>query len=224
MSESIEFFFDPMCPWAYQASKWIREVVDVTGLTVTWRFFSLEEINRVEGKKHPWERDWSYGWGQMRVGSLIRRELGNNAVGRWYAGIGEAFFERAESTHSPDTHREHIEQLGFDPSLVDRAIADPSTTEDVRADHEHVTQTYAAFGVPTLVFANGRAVYGPVIAPAPTGDEALRLWEFTKQWASFEHLYEMYTPKTPAALSHIGTLFQPYLQARAWNTIQNPAP
>ena len=71
--EQIEFFFDPMCPWAYQTSLWIREVRDLTGVSIVWRFFSLEEINRREGKKHPWEREWSYGWSQMRIGALLRR-------------------------------------------------------------------------------------------------------------------------------------------------------
>ncbi len=224
MTESVEFFFDPMCPWAYQASKWIREVEQQVELDITWRFFSLEEINREEGKKHPWERPWSYGWGQMRVGALIRRELGNDALDRWYAGIGESFFERATGTHTPESHKVRITELGFDSELVARAIADDTTTADVKADHDHVTGTFAAFGVPTLVFENGRAVYGPVIAPAPVGAEALRLWELTKQWSTFPQLYEMYTPKTRAAQAEIGTLFAPYLQARAWRTIQNPAP
>ena len=72
-SEHVGFHFDVMCPWAYQSSVWIREVRRQTGLQIDWRFFSLEEINRTEGKKHPWERDWSYGWGMMRVAALLRR-------------------------------------------------------------------------------------------------------------------------------------------------------
>ncbi len=85
MAEAVEFYFDPMCPYAYQTSVWIRDVREQIGLDITWRFFSLEEVNRVEGKKHPWERPWSFGWGQMRVGSLIRSELGNDELDRWYA-------------------------------------------------------------------------------------------------------------------------------------------
>ena len=71
--EHVDFHFDVMCPWAYQTSRWIREVRDLTGLEVRWKFFSLEEINRVEGKKHPWEREWSYGWSMLRIGALLRR-------------------------------------------------------------------------------------------------------------------------------------------------------
>ncbi len=61
-----------MCPFAYQTAKWIREVRRHNGLEIDWKFFSLEEINRVEGKKHPWEREWSYGWSMMRIGALLR--------------------------------------------------------------------------------------------------------------------------------------------------------
>jgi len=219
----IDFFFDPMCPWAYQASRWIRNVREQTDLQITWRFFSLEEINHVEGKKHPWERSWSWGWGQMRIGALIRRELGQEVLDNWYAGIGAAFFERAEPTHTPQTHKAALAAIDLDPAMVGRAIEDDSTTDDVKADHDFVTTTFGAFGVPTIV-CEGRAVYGPVIAPAPTGAEALRLWEFTQEWFRFSNLFEMCTPKTRDAHEHIGRIFAPYLKARSWQTVQNPAP
>ena len=54
---SVDFHFDVMCPYAYQTSKWIREVRSQNGIEINWRFFSLEEVNQVEGKKHPWERE-----------------------------------------------------------------------------------------------------------------------------------------------------------------------
>jgi hypothetical protein len=81
--EPLAFYFDPMCPYAYQTSLWIREVRRQRDLDIAWRFFSLEEVNLVEGRRHPWERPWSFGFGQMRVGALIRRELGNDALDRW---------------------------------------------------------------------------------------------------------------------------------------------
>ena len=49
----VEFFFDPMCPWAYQTSVWIRDVRTRRALDIVWRFLSLEEINRPDGKRHP---------------------------------------------------------------------------------------------------------------------------------------------------------------------------
>ena len=56
VANAVQFFFDPMCPWAYRAYLWIREVRRQTDLDISWRFFSLEEVNREDGKKHPWER------------------------------------------------------------------------------------------------------------------------------------------------------------------------
>ena len=70
----VDFHFDVICPWAYQTSLWMREVRDRLDLEVDWRFFSLEEVNRVDGKKHPWEREWSYGWSMMRIGALLKRD------------------------------------------------------------------------------------------------------------------------------------------------------
>ena len=80
----VDFHFDVMCPWAYQTSKWIRNVRAQNGLTINWKFFSLEEVNLREGKKHPWERDWSYGWSMMRIGAILRRQSMDN-LDKWYA-------------------------------------------------------------------------------------------------------------------------------------------
>lgn len=86
---SVDLHLDLMCPYAYQTSLWIREVRARTGLEINWRFFSLEEINRAEGKKHPWEREWSYGWSLMRIGALLRRR-GMDLLDQWYATAGRA--------------------------------------------------------------------------------------------------------------------------------------
>ena len=221
--EHIEFFFDPMCPWAYQTSVWIREVRDRVGLDITWRFFSLEEINRVEGKKHPWEREWSYGWSQMRIASLLRRE-GQDLVDRWYAAAGRAFHLEGRKTHVPDVHRQLLVELDLDPGLVDAAIADPTTTDEVRADHDHAVGHHGAYGAPTIVLPGDHAVFGPVITPAPTGSASVRLWSLVRGWSEFPHLYELVHPKTADDRRHIAESFTPYLRSRDWNTIENPAP
>jgi 2-hydroxychromene-2-carboxylate isomerase len=223
-TERIEWFFDPMCPYAYQASRWIRDVRTQVPVDITWRFFSLEEINKEAGKKHPWERPWSYGWGQMRVGALIRREQGNDAVDRWYEAVGTAFFDDGVRTHDPDVHAEVIERAGFDPRLVTRAIADDTTTDAVRADHEEVVTKHGGHGVPTIVFSSGYAIYGPVIVPAPSGDDAIALWELVCAMRRFPHLYELRHPKTGEDLMHIAEHFRTYVQTRDWKTIETPAP
>jgi 2-hydroxychromene-2-carboxylate isomerase len=224
MAESIVFYFDPMCPYAYQTSVWIRDVRSRTPLDITWKFFSLEEVNLVAGKRHPWERPWSYGFGQMRVGVLIRRELGNDALDRWYETIGSAFFYDGLKTHVPEMHAKVIGDAGFDPSFVERAIADDTTLAEARAEHEDAVARFGAHGVPTIVFETGYAVYGPVVVPAPTGDDTLALWELTKGMQRFPHLFELRHPKTMDDLLHVGAQFETYLTTRDWQTVENPAP
>jgi 2-hydroxychromene-2-carboxylate isomerase len=221
---SVDFFFDPMCPYAYQTSLWVRSVRDQRDLTITWRFFSLEEINREAAKKHPWERHWSYGWSQMRIGALVRREQGNDALDRWYAAVSDAFFQRAVPTHDPDAHRGVLADAGFDPDLLDRAIDDDTTHDDVREDHEHLVVHHGGFGVPTLVFPGGHALFGPIVVPAPTGSEALRLWDHVLDAREFPTLFELKKPKVAADLADIAQRFEPYLRARSWRTVQRPAP
>jgi 2-hydroxychromene-2-carboxylate isomerase len=225
VSEQISFYFDPMCPWAYQTSRWIRNVREAVDVDIVWRFFSLEEVNHVEGKRHPWERPWSFGFGQMRVGALVRRELGNDALDRWYATVGQAFFFDGVKTHTPDHHAEVIAAAGFDPALVERAIADESTLIEVRDEHLAAVERYGAHGVPTIVFAaTDYAVFGPVVSPAPDGEEALALWELVQGMQRFPHLYEVRHPKTTDDLLHIGEQFRTYLTTRDWHTVENPAP
>ncbi|HVA72986.1 MAG TPA: DsbA family protein [Acidimicrobiales bacterium] len=225
---NVDFHFDVMCPWAYQTSKWIREAARVRDIQVTWRFFSLEEVNREDGKKHPWERNWSYGWSMMRVAALLRRGAGgldgNDAVDRFYAAAGRALHEDGVKVHTPEGVAAVLTEIGVEPGLVDAALADETTHDDVRADHEAAV-ALGGFGVPTLVLQAGTqrtALFGPVVTPAPRGEEAGRLWDLVAGWTEFPHLYELRRPKTAADWDHIGASFTPYIEARDWRTIERP--
>ena len=227
-AEQIDFFFDPMCPWAYQTSLWIREVRRLTGLRISWRFFSLEEINRPEGKKHPWERELAYGWSPMRVAARLRRR-DEDMCDAWYLACGRALHEHGRKPHDPDTARSLLVDIGADPEEWDLALADPSTHDDVRADHEYAVRELAGFGVPILLFPAdatrpAKAVFGPVVVPAPMGDQALALWDLTNAYTRIEGLYEIKTPKTTSDIAAIGRFFTPYLEGRDWQSVQNPAP
>jgi 2-hydroxychromene-2-carboxylate isomerase len=219
---TVDFHFDIMCPYAFQTSLWMREVRDRTGLEVRWRFFSLEEVNRVEGKKHPWERDWSYGWSMMRVGARLRRD-DPALLDAWYEAAGTALHVDGRKPHHPDVARTLLAELDLDPALVDEAIADDTTHDEVRAEHQTVLDA-GGWGVPTLVFDDGQALFGPVVVDPPTGDAALRLWDLVLGWREFPHLYELQRPKRPSDVALIAETFRPYLEARDWVTIQNETP
>ncbi|MFZ8877418.1 MAG: DsbA family protein [Ilumatobacteraceae bacterium] len=213
---SVDFHFDPLCPYAYQTSKWIRSVREQNGLDISWRFFSLEEINRVEGKKHPWERDWTFGWSLMRVGALLRRTSMDN-LDRWYERIGRALHEEGLRPHRPEVARELLAELGLDSGLVDESIADTTTNDEVLADHQRVVDA-AGYGAPTLFFGE-HCLFGPVLVDPPVGAAALRLWEAVTAWVEFPDLFELQQPKTREMEQRITRVFEPYLNARDWVSI-----
>lgn len=215
--ESVDFHFDVMCPYAYQTSLWIREVRELTGLTVNWRFFSLEETNRQEGKKHPWEREWSYGWSMMRIGALLRRRSMAD-LDAWYGRAGRALHVDGHKPHEKAVARHLLEELGFDSGLVDQAIADPTTNDEVMAEHQRVVDA-SGYGVPTMFFPDGQCLFGPVLIDPPTGEAALRLWDAVVAWTEFPHLYELQRPKTRDDERLIVETFRPYVEARDWVSI-----
>ena len=216
-ANTVDFHFDVMCPFAYQTSLWMRSARDQLGLTVNWKFFSLEEVNRVEGKKHPWEREWSYGWSMMRIGALLRR-TDMAWLDAWYARAGKALHEEGHKPHEPAVARHLVAEIGLDPALVDQAIADPTTHDEVRAEHQIVMDA-GGYGVPTLIFPDGQTFFGPVLLDPPTGDAAVRLWNAVIAWREFPHLFELQRPKTSEHQRAIATAFRPYLEARDWVSI-----
>ena len=218
----VDFHFDIMCPYAYQTSLWMREVRDMTGVEVRWRFFSLEEVNRAEGKKHPWEREWSYGFSMMRIGAYLRRRDMAD-LEAWYAAAGRALHVDGRKPHRPEVAEELLREMGMDPGIVRAAIEDQSTGDEVRAEHDLVVSK-GGFGVPTLIFDDGQALFGPVLVDPPRGRDAVRLWEHVTGWLEFPHVYELQRPKAPADIDAIATAFAPYLDARDWLSVQNDTP
>ena len=217
----VDFHFDVMCPYAYQTSLWIREVREQIGLDVRWRFFSLEEVNHVEGKKHPWERDWSYGWSMMRVGAHLGR-IDPALLDRWYLAAGTALHVDGRKPHRKEVAQALLAELDLDPGLVEEALADPTTSDEVWTDHRRVTDL-GVFGVPTLFFPDGQSLFGPVLIDPPTGARAVRLWEHVRGWLEFPRLYEIKRPKSDRDVAEIAETFRPYLEARDWRTVERPA-
>ncbi|MGH9172453.1 MAG: DsbA family oxidoreductase [Acidimicrobiales bacterium] len=223
---AVDFHFDIMCPYAYQTSIWMREVRDLAGVAVRWKFFSLEEINREEGKRHPWEREWSYGWSMMRIGAYLRR-MDADLLDKWYLAAGTALHVDGRKPHRKEVAEAVVGELGLDPVIVSEALADPTTHDDVLREHEKVT-SLGGFGVPTLIFgrdgAAEQAIFGPVLIDPPSGEAALRLWQCIVGWLEFPHLYEIRRPKQRSDIQAIADAFNPYFEGRDWVSVRHEAP
>lgn len=213
---TVDFHFDILCPFAYQTSRWIRRVRDQSNLTINWCFFSLEEVNHVDGSKHPWEREWSYGWSLLRIAALLRRSSMDDAD-RWYERAGRALHAEGIKPHEPAATRSLLAEIGIDPSVVDEALADETTHDDIHTDHARVIEN-GGYGVPTM-FIDGHCLFGPVLIDPPEGEAAMRLWEAVAAWTEFDHLFELQRPKTKAHERAIVDSFQPYLEARDWVSV-----
>src|SRR5690242_291465 len=187
---SINFHFDPLCPLAWRTALWIREVRKVRPIDITWRFFSLEVVNRKEGVVPDFQNDGS--WAAERTLALARRQGGNDAVERLYLALGAAQHGRRESIKQLGILRAAAQQANLDSAIVDEALADESTINDVLADHEEAVRRYRAFGVLTIAIEGlDVGFYGPIIQDVPRGDDAGEMWDYTSWALRQPNLFEL---------------------------------
>jgi 2-hydroxychromene-2-carboxylate isomerase len=214
---TVDYHFDILCPFAYMTSKWIRNVREQLPLTINWKFFSLEEVNLEGGKRHPWERSWSYGWSMLRIAALLRRQ-DPKLVDSWYSLAGFALHEAGLKPHDPSVARELLTEMNLDPGLVEQSMQDPTLDDEIRQDHARVISS-GGFGVPTLIFENGHTLFGPVLIDPPSGEMALELWNMVLLASRYSNFFELQQPKGPKQLDSIAQALQPYLHGRDWKSI-----
>lgn len=187
MTETVRFYFDPSCPWAWQTSRWMREVTKVRDVTVDWRLFSLRLVN-VDPQDPLTTPEKSVP--AVRTLALVGREEGNEAVDRLYRAVGERVHGRGEKL-GLDVVRQALGDAGFDPGLVDRAMEDDSTAKSVIESHREALESVQAFGVPTIVLESGRGLFGPVVSLAPQGEAAGELWDRVRWLADQDGFFEL---------------------------------
>lgn len=188
MTEHVRFHFDPGCPWAWQGSKWIREVASQTEIEIDWMLFSLALIN--DPKADPLADEHAKGTAALRSLVNVRRIAGNDGVGRAYQALGSSTFERGVRL-SPEVGRAALEEAGFGPSIMGQAMQDATTMEDVLAEHDSAVEQVGCFGVPTIVLESGKGIFGPVVARAPEGRDAVELWDRVRWLIERDEFFEL---------------------------------
>lgn len=178
----LRFYFDPVCPWAWRTSLWVREVQKERALDVEWDFLSLKAVN----SGNPALKDTHFqSEASFRIMALVRRTEpnANEIINQLYLAFGKARHERALNIGEPEVVNEILQEVGLDPALYTQAMEDPSTLEDVQTSHTAAVEN-GGFGVPTLVieYEDGtktKGMFGPVISEVPTGTVAAELWDNT---------------------------------------------
>jgi 2-hydroxychromene-2-carboxylate isomerase len=190
MTDTIRFHFDPLCPWAWQGARWIAEVRRVRDIDVTWGLFSLFLVNEHHDELDAGDRHRMLF--PLRTLATARREQGNEGVERLYFGFGRALHEVQPRPEANDAFmRVVLEASGFDPALLDRALADPTTEREVEDEHASVVEAVHAFGVPTIILPSGRGIFGPVKAVAPEGEAAGELWDHVRWLTEQDDFFEL---------------------------------
>ncbi|SDK64021.1 DsbA family protein [Streptomyces indicus] len=196
-SESVtaDFWFDPLCPWAWMTSRWMLEVEKVRPVKVRWHVMSLSVLN--EGRDdlpEQYKELLEKGWGPVRVVTAAQQLHGDDVVGPLYTAIGTRFHNRGEGA-TLEAVAAALEEVGLPASLLDYADKD-TYDKELRASHkEGIDKVGQDVGTPVIAVpgADGEqiAFFGPVVTPAPQGEAAARLWDGTLLVASTPGFYEI---------------------------------
>ena len=177
MTERVCFYFDPICPWCYQTSRWARRLEELGVIELDWRVFSLE-LQNAGNESEELARAHARSARALRTAIAVREAAGPSAVGRFYEALGERVHERGEPLDEPVAVEAALAAAGLDPGLCAVAWRDPSTLERVASEHRDLRERTHSFGVPTIVLdgGDGPAIFGPVISEVPADDDAVELW------------------------------------------------
>ncbi|MDY6997071.1 MAG: hypothetical protein SW019_10770 [Actinomycetota bacterium] len=201
----LHFYFDPVCPFAWMTSKWVRLVASRRDYRVDWRFISLRILNaHIDYDTHfppEYEAGHTAGLRLLRVLARVRAEHGRDAVGPLYEAVGSRIFDTARDIEPLDAAaqgtRELIEPLlvgaGLPTGLAD-ALDATDLDEQIRAEtDEALALTGRDVGTPILHFQppTGTAFFGPVISRLPAADDAVALWDHVIALASFPGFAEL---------------------------------
>ena len=205
----LAFHFDPVCPFCWMTSRWVRQVQSLRGLDVEWRFVSLallndEDAEVYEGQSEHYRATHVRGLELLRVCAAAREEHGSEVVGPLYRAMGDAVWEQPGPAGPEfDDVLRHVSR-GRDveaivtsaglPVELAAAVGDRSYDPVIRDETETALAAAGGdVGTPILHFSppGGPAFFGPVISEQPTDEDAVRLWEAVETLAHFPSFAEL---------------------------------
>ncbi|MEE1753637.1 mycothiol-dependent nitroreductase Rv2466c family protein [Streptomyces sp. SP18CS02] len=205
MSESrttADFWFDPLCPWAWITSRWMLEVEKVRPVDVRWNVMSLAVLNenRLDELPAEYAKTMStVAWGPVRVVVAARQLHGDEVVGPLYTALGTRFHVEGLGL-TREAVVAALEDVGLPAELAEYADKDTYDGE-LRVSHKAaIDKVGEDVGTPVIAVpgADGEQVafFGPVVTPAPKGEAAGRLWDGTLLVASTPGFYEIKRTRT----------------------------
>ena len=175
MPTTVDFWFDPICPWAWVTSRWMLEVERVRDVTTRWHVMSLAILNADRDLPADYRKSMDAAWGPVRVITAAATEHGPDVVLPLYTALGTRVHVRKEPRER-ETVAASLADAGLPGGLID-AMDSATYDQALRASHEDgIHRVGLDVGTP-IVAVGDAALFGPVVTPCPRGEEAGRLWD-----------------------------------------------
>jgi hypothetical protein len=190
VTDTADFWFDPLCPWAWLTSRWMLQVEQVRDITTSWHVMSLAVLNSGrEDLPEKYKERLERAWGPVRVCIAAEQAKGPDILLPLYTALG---------------NRIHLEQRGEDPAILVEALeevglpvelADAATSTEFddlvrKSHHEGMDPVGLDVGTP-VIHVGGVAFFGPVVTPAPKGEAAGTLWDGVVLVAATDGFFEL---------------------------------
>ncbi len=195
MTQRVDLWVDPICPWAWITSRWLLETRRVRDIDVHLHTMSLSVLN--DGRDLPAEYAdlMARAWGPVRVMIALEKREGPESLEPFYSAFGDRYHVGAQRDDLLKVAREALNDVDLDSSLIDAATSD-EFDEELRASH-FAGMDPVGFDVGTPVIHVGDvAFFGPVVTPSPKGEAAGRLFDGVLAVASTPGFYELKRTRT----------------------------
>lgn len=191
---TADFWFDPMCPFAWISSRWLMEVEDVRDIEARWHVMSLGYLNQDKDIDDAYREMLAPAMGPVRVLMAAREYRGDDVLKPMYDAFGERIHHQGRPVDR-DLVAEVVAEVGLPPELVE-AMDDEGWDDAVaKSHHEGMDAVGDDVGTPTI-HIDGAAFFGPVLSAIPRGEEAGQLWDGCVAVAKVPYFYELKRSRT----------------------------